>query len=605
MTTWKVEGVESQLDGFHLGPVDLELGPGRAVAALGSSGAGKTTLLRTLAGFLPARSGRIVRDGVDITDWMPEERGLGYVPQGLGLFAHRTVERNVRFPLEVRGRRDARARTQELLERFHLTPLQHRYPARLSGGELQRVAIARALAAEPELIVWDEPWQALDVEARYELGQVLQELRETDRVPVLVVTHDPGLAFSLADRFLVLRRGRVAWQGDAGALLDHPFDGFSARFVGLENVFDRPELEARQATPFIAWLLERAGEEGVAFGRPLVAGPPGRGAGVGRGGPLCPADARGPRGDSRCRRALGRRAARSSLALPTPVRGHDAPVRRGRDNPSSSRRRGARDRGGRMTRRANVVSDQDLSLLRSLDQSRSVVAASAHVGISRDRAIYRLQRLRDAVGGPVVTSERGGSGHGGTRLTDLGHRVARGGFNSVELVAARASAGLSAPNRLAGVYRHVPTPAIRARAPSPPSGGVRRRRGRAGRAPPRPGGDPRRARAVRDQRAERAPGTVESIRPAGRLGRTLVVRVGPVRVRAAVTPEPIRQLGLAPGTSVYVYVKATALRRAPGGRGRPYSRIPSVVSEKTASPSGRFGESMRRAMRRGGFDFRK
>ncbi|MGA8543223.1 MAG: ATP-binding cassette domain-containing protein [Thermoplasmata archaeon] len=278
MTTWKVEGVESQLDGFHLGPVDLELGPGRAVAALGSSGAGKTTLLRTLAGFLPARSGRIVRDGVDITDWMPEERGLGYVPQGLGLFAHRTVERNVRFPLEVRGRRDARARTQELLERFHLTPLQHRYPARLSGGELQRVAIARALAAEPELIVWDEPWQALDVEARYELGQVLQELRETDRVPVLVVTHDPGLAFSLADRFLVLRRGRVAWQGDAGALLDHPFDGFSARFVGLENVFDRPELEARQATPFIAWLLERAGEEGVAFGRPLVAGPPPGGA---------------------------------------------------------------------------------------------------------------------------------------------------------------------------------------------------------------------------------------------------------------------------------------------------------------------------------------
>jgi putative spermidine/putrescine transport system ATP-binding protein len=273
VTTWKVEGLESRLDQFHLGPVDLELGPGRAVAALGSSGAGKTTLLRTLAGFLPARSGRIFRDGVDITDWMPEERGLGYVPQGLGLFAHRTVERNVRFPLEVRGRRDARARTQELLERFHLVALEHRYPARLSGGEMQRVAIARALAAEPELIVWDEPWQALDVEARYELGQVLQELRETDRVPVLVVTHDPGLAFSLADRFVVLRHGHVQWQGEAGALLDRPFDRFTARFVGFENVYDRAELEARRATPFVAWLLERAGEDGIAFGRPVVAGP--------------------------------------------------------------------------------------------------------------------------------------------------------------------------------------------------------------------------------------------------------------------------------------------------------------------------------------------
>jgi ABC-type Fe3+/spermidine/putrescine transport system ATPase subunit len=275
MTTWEVEGIESRLDSFHLGPVDLELRPGRAVAALGSSGAGKTTLLRTLAGFLPARSGRIVRDGIDITDWMPEERGLGYVPQGLGLFAHRTVERNVRFPLEVRGRTDAATRTQELLERFHLTPLRQRYPARLSGGELQRVALARALAAEPDLIVWDEPWQALDVEARHELGHVLQELRETERVPVLIVTHDPSLAFSIADTFVLLHHGQVRWQGDAAALLDHPSDSFSARFVGFENVFDRAELEAARGTPLFAWLLERAGGEGVAFARPVVAGSPG------------------------------------------------------------------------------------------------------------------------------------------------------------------------------------------------------------------------------------------------------------------------------------------------------------------------------------------
>jgi ABC-type Fe3+/spermidine/putrescine transport system ATPase subunit len=272
VSRWVAERLEAQLDSFRLGPIDLELRPGRAVAVLGTSGAGKTTLLRTLAGFLPVRRGRVLRDGIDITDWLPEERGLGYVPQGLGLFAHRTVERNVRFPMEVRGRTDAAARTRELLGRFHLTALAARYPARLSGGEMQRVAIARALAADPELIVWDEPWQALDVQARHELGQVFQELRETDRVPVVVVTHDPSLAFSLADSFVVLHQGQVRWQGDASALLEHPSDPFAARFIGFENVYDRGMLEEGRQGPFTAWLLERAGSEGVAFARPLVAG---------------------------------------------------------------------------------------------------------------------------------------------------------------------------------------------------------------------------------------------------------------------------------------------------------------------------------------------
>ena len=270
MSDWRVESVEADLDGFHLGPVDLALAPGRAVAVLGSSGAGKTTLLRTLAGFLPVRRGRILRDGTDISDWMPEERALGYVPQGLGLFPQRTVFGNVRYPMELRGRRDADARTEALLERFHLTKLRRRYPARLSAGEQQRVAIARALAAEPELVVWDEPWQALDVEARHELGTVLRELRETERVPVVVVTHDPALAFSLADSFLVLDHGRMRFSGGPTDLLEHPSDAFVARFVGYENVYDRESLEAGRDRPFPAWLLSEAGPGGVAVGNPEV-----------------------------------------------------------------------------------------------------------------------------------------------------------------------------------------------------------------------------------------------------------------------------------------------------------------------------------------------
>ena len=274
MSHWIVEGLETDLDQFHLGPVSLDLGPGTAVAVLGTSGAGKTTLLRTLAGFLRPRRGRILRDGIDISDWMPEERALGYVPQGLGLFPHRTVAHNIRYPMDLRYVSDKEQRVRTLLERFHLTDLAHRYPARLSGGEQQRVAIARALAAEPGLIVWDEPWQALDVLARYELGLVLHELREVDRIPMVVVTHDPSLAFSIADSFIVLRNGQVREQCDAGTLLRAPSDPFAARFVGYENVFDPSVLQSGGPASLRAWLRDRSGPEGIAFASPGLPTPP-------------------------------------------------------------------------------------------------------------------------------------------------------------------------------------------------------------------------------------------------------------------------------------------------------------------------------------------
>jgi ABC-type Fe3+/spermidine/putrescine transport system ATPase subunit len=271
-----MEGVISSLEPFALGPVDLALAPGHVVGVLGRSGAGKTTLLRTLAGFLPVQAGKILRDGVDVTTLAPERRGLGYVPQGLGLFPHRTVERNVSYPLEVRGRTDALARSRRLLERFGLTPLARRYPARLSGGELERVALVRALAADPELVLWDEPWQALDVEARHQLSVVFEELKEVERVPVVVVTHDPALAFSVADSFLVLGEGRTTFQGEPMALLEHPTDPFTARFVGFENVYDRPSLESGGVGSLASWLRERSGPGGVAFPRPVPAGAVGR-----------------------------------------------------------------------------------------------------------------------------------------------------------------------------------------------------------------------------------------------------------------------------------------------------------------------------------------
>ena len=277
MSRWSIRGLGAKLERFDLGPIDLELDSGEAVAVVGRSGAGKTTLLRTIAGLLPATGGEVRRDGVDLAATPPERRGIGYVPQGFGLLPFRTVRENVAYPLRLRGRPDAGTRADALLERFGLRALAHRRPPSLSAGEAQKVALARALASEPRLLLWDEPAHALDVEARDELAAVFREVSHRDGVPLLVVTHDPTLAFSLADRFLLLGRGRVLLAGDARTLVDRPPDAFTARFAGYENVCLRSELAAAPGT-FASWLREGCGSEGVAFPSPFL-GPAG---GLGR-----------------------------------------------------------------------------------------------------------------------------------------------------------------------------------------------------------------------------------------------------------------------------------------------------------------------------------
>ena len=381
MSRWVAEGLEAGLDHFHLGPVDLEVGPGQAVAILGPSGAGKTTLLRALAGFLPLQNGRILRDGEEVSDWLPEERRLGYVPQGLGLFSHRTVARNIRYPMELQEGVDATRRTQELLQRFHLTPLADRYPARLSGGEQQRVALARALAAEPELILWDEPWQALDVLARHELGEILHDIRETERVPVVVVTHDPALAFSIADSFVVLRprvelraipypccerppmrlwpgcrvRKRLRASVARGGSLD-PLGGLAPRSgrTGRDRLCDAPSLERKR----LAALLGRT--------RPSARPDP---HGIDRGGLV-----RGSLGDASG--APSRVAALAHLRPTSTIR-HRARLR------PPARRGVGRSSGGDLIGRARAVTASDVALLRAVSRERSVVAASRRVGMSR------------------------------------------------------------------------------------------------------------------------------------------------------------------------------------------------------------------------------
>ena len=224
-----------------------------------------------------------------------------------------------------------------------------------------------------------------------------------------------------------------------------------------------------------------------------------------------------------------------------------------------------------MNRRANVVTDGDIALLRSLRRERSVVAASRSLGISRDRAVYRLDRLARAFGGPVVTGTRGGRGHGGSRLTELGTRVVRGGFGSLEMLEARPRSVPATSNVLDGVYHRAPFPVVAV-------GRTLRLRVAFGaeegeRVSVRL--DPESVLVARRRFASSArnvlPATVVAVRPRGPDGRTLLLRTGTVRLRAAVTPEPVRQLGLRRGAKVVLYVKATALRRV-GAPGRLVTR---------------------------------
>jgi len=220
------------------------------------------------------------------------------------------------------------------------------------------------------------------------------------------------------------------------------------------------------------------------------------------------------------------------------------------------------------THRSDVVTSTDVALLRSLERERSLVAASRRVGISRDRAVYRIGRLERAFGGPVVRAVRGGAGHGGSTLTPLGDRIVRGGFASVEMLDAQPVTPLMTPNILHGVYRRSPEPEVRV--------------GRSLRlrvAFDAPDGehvsvalDPEAVVVARQRFASSARnvvrGTVVSVHPESEtLGLTMVVQVPGGRLRVAVTEEPVRQLRLRPGAPVWLYVKATALRRvsAPDG----------------------------------------
>jgi sulfate transport system ATP-binding protein len=218
--------------------VDLDIVSGELVALLGPSGSGKTTLLRIIAGLEWPDEGQVRFDGEDALSRSVGERNVGFVFQNYALFRHMTVFENVAFGLRARPRRrrpaeaEIRARVDRLLELVQLEPHGKRYPAQLSGGQRQRIALARALAIDPRILLLDEPFGALDAKVRKELRRWLRQLHDEIHITSVFVTHDQEEALELADRVVVLNKGRIRQVGTPEEVYEQPQCAFVHDFIG-------------------------------------------------------------------------------------------------------------------------------------------------------------------------------------------------------------------------------------------------------------------------------------------------------------------------------------------------------------------------------------
>ena len=215
-----------KLPGFTL---DVAWAVGNELAVLfGYSGSGKSLTLRMIAGLFEPDSGRIVLDGEVLFDSAsrkrvsPQERMFGFVGQDLALFPHMTVYKNITYGLKDLSKEEREERANDFMARFHLDGLGKRLPRQISGGQRQRVALARALARGPKALLLDEPFSALDLPLKTELWELIGEVRKSLRIPIVVVTHDPVDARTIADRVIVYQAGRILRSGDPSEILSRP-----------------------------------------------------------------------------------------------------------------------------------------------------------------------------------------------------------------------------------------------------------------------------------------------------------------------------------------------------------------------------------------------
>lgn len=242
-------------DFVALDRVSLDIPDGELVALLGPSGSGKTTLLRIIAGlegFDPYEDSEILFDGQNVARQNVGRRKVGFVFQHYALFRHMTVFENIAFGLRVRPRGSRPTRSQirervgELLELIQLEGIENRYPAQLSGGQRQRVALARALAIQPQVLLLDEPFGALDAKVRLGLRRWLRRLHDEIHVTSVFVTHDQEEALEVADRVVVMNQGRIEQVGTPDEVFHQPANAFVMDFLGNVNLF-RGRMEAGRA----------------------------------------------------------------------------------------------------------------------------------------------------------------------------------------------------------------------------------------------------------------------------------------------------------------------------------------------------------------------
>ena len=236
-----VKNVSKKFGGFSaLDKVSLHIPDGNLVALLGPSGSGKTTLLRIIAGLENPDEGSVLYRDEEITSKSAKERNVGFVFQHYALFRHLTVFDNIGFGLSVRGvaKDKISLRVKELLHLIRLEGLENRYPSQLSGGQRQRVALARALAAQPKVLLLDEPFGALDAKVRLELREWLRRLHDEIHVTSVFVTHDQEEAFAVADTVVVMRSGKIEQIGTPTEVFENPANAFVMDFLGQVNVFE-------------------------------------------------------------------------------------------------------------------------------------------------------------------------------------------------------------------------------------------------------------------------------------------------------------------------------------------------------------------------------
>ena len=213
--------------------ISFDIMRGEFLSLLGPSGCGKTTILRILIGIEKPSSGRILKDGRDITDTPPKDRNIGIVFQNYSLFPNMDVRHNIAYPLSAKklDKDEIDARVRKIIETVGLEEHVYKKPRQLSGGQQQRVAIARTLVLNPDVILFDEPMSALDAEIKLVLREQLKEIQKKLKITMVYVTHDQEEAFALSDRIMVLNDLRIAQLDTPQNIYHHPADAFVKRFV--------------------------------------------------------------------------------------------------------------------------------------------------------------------------------------------------------------------------------------------------------------------------------------------------------------------------------------------------------------------------------------